>query len=32
MQNSSVMPILRERAGLQPGGLAFRYTDYELDA
>jgi fatty acid CoA ligase FadD21 len=32
MQNSSVMSILCERAGLQPDDLAFRYTDYELDA
>jgi fatty acid CoA ligase FadD21 len=32
MQNSSVMSILCERAGLQPDDLEFRYTDYELDA
>ena len=29
MQNSSVVSLLRERAGLQPDDLAFRYTDYE---
>jgi hypothetical protein len=32
MQNSSVISLLRERAGLQAGGLAFRHTDYDLDA
>jgi fatty acid CoA ligase FadD21 len=32
MQNSSVICLLRERAGLQPDDLAFRYTGYELDA
>jgi fatty acid CoA ligase FadD21 len=32
MQNSSVISLLRERAGLQPDNLAFRYTDYEPDA
>ncbi|BBX62930.1 putative fatty-acid--CoA ligase fadD21 [Mycobacterium saskatchewanense] len=31
MQNSSVVSLLRERAGLQPDELAFRYTDYEQD-
>ncbi len=31
MQNSSVVSLLRERAGLQPDDLAFRYTDYEQD-
>ncbi|MEE6175790.1 fatty-acid--AMP ligase FAAL21/FadD21 [Mycobacterium sp. 050134] len=31
MQNSSVVSLLRERAGLQPDELAFRYTDYERD-
>jgi fatty acid CoA ligase FadD21 len=29
MQNSSVVSLLRERAGLQPDDVAFRYTDYE---
>ena len=29
MQNSSVVSLLRERAGLQPDAIAFRYTDYE---
>jgi len=32
MQNSSVISLLRERASLQPDGLAFRNTDYEQDA
>ena len=31
MQNSFVVDLLRERAGLQPDDLAFRYTDYEQD-
>ena len=31
MQSSSVVSLLRERAGLQPDDLAFRYTDYEHD-
>ncbi|GFG64900.1 putative fatty-acid--CoA ligase fadD21 [Mycobacterium kubicae] len=31
MQNSSVLSILRERAGLQPDDIAFRFTDYEQD-
>lgn len=31
MQSSSVVGLLRERAGLQPDDLAFRYTDYEQD-
>jgi fatty acid CoA ligase FadD21 len=31
MQNSSVISRLRERGGLQPDDLAFRYTDYEQD-
>lgn len=31
MQHSSVVSLLRERAGLQPDDLAFRYTDYEQD-
>lgn len=31
MQGSSVVGLLRERAGLQPDDLAFRYTDYETD-
>ncbi len=31
MQTSSVVSLLRERAGLQPDDLAFRYTDYEQD-
>ena len=31
MQNSSIVSLLRERAGLQPDDLAFRYTDYERD-
>jgi fatty acid CoA ligase FadD21 len=31
MQNSSVVSLLRERAGLQPDDIAFRYTDYEQD-
>ncbi|HWT50065.1 MAG TPA: fatty-acid--AMP ligase FAAL21/FadD21 [Mycobacterium sp.] len=31
MQNSSVVSLLRERAGLQPDDLACRYTDYEQD-
>jgi fatty acid CoA ligase FadD21 len=31
MQNSFVVDLLRERAGLRPDDLAFRYTHYELD-
>lgn len=31
MQHSSVVSLLRERAGLQPDDLAFRYTDYAQD-
>lgn len=31
MQHSSVVSLLRERAGLQPDDVAFRYTDYEHD-
>ncbi|MCA2321724.1 AMP-binding protein [Mycobacterium intracellulare] len=31
MQHTSVVSLLRERAGLQPDDLAFRYTDYEQD-
>lgn len=31
MQNASVVSLLRERAGLQPDDVAFRYTDYEQD-
>ncbi|OBI34797.1 fatty-acid--AMP ligase FAAL21/FadD21 [Mycobacterium colombiense] len=31
MQGSSVVSLLRERAGLQPDDVAFRYTDYEQD-
>ncbi|MGO8768732.1 MAG: fatty-acid--AMP ligase FAAL21/FadD21 [Mycobacterium sp.] len=31
MQTSSVVSLLRERAGLQPDDLAFCYTDYEHD-
>ena len=31
MQNSSVVSLLRERAGLQPDDLAFTYTDYDQD-
>jgi fatty acid CoA ligase FadD21 len=31
MQNASVVSLLRERAGLQPDDVAFRYTDYEHD-
>lgn len=31
MQSLSVVALLRERAGLQPDDLAFRYTDYEQD-
>lgn len=31
MQHTSVVSLLRERAGLQPDDLAFRYTDYEKD-
>jgi fatty acid CoA ligase FadD21 len=31
MQTSSVVSVLRERAGLQPDDLAFCYTDYEQD-
>lgn len=31
MQHSSVVSLLRERAGLQPDDVAFRYTDYEQD-
>jgi fatty acid CoA ligase FadD21 len=32
MQNSSIIFLLCERAGLRPDDLAFRYTDYEQDA
>lgn len=31
MRSSSVVSLLRERAGLQPDDVAFRYTDYEQD-
>lgn len=31
MQHTSVVSLLRERAGLQPDDLAFRYADYEQD-
>lgn len=31
MQTSSVVSLRRERAGLQPDDLAFRYTDCEQD-
>ncbi|APA74956.1 fatty-acid--AMP ligase FAAL21/FadD21 [Mycobacterium avium] len=31
MHGSSVVSLLRERAGLQPDDVAFRYTDYEQD-
>lgn len=31
MQHTSVVSLLRERAGLQPDDLTFRYTDYEQD-
>ena len=31
MQYSSVLSLLRERAGVQPHDLAFTYTDYEQD-
>lgn len=31
MSNSSVVALVRERAGLQPDDVAFRYTDYEQD-
>ncbi len=31
MHSSSVVTLLRERAGLQPDDLAFRYTDHEQD-
>lgn len=31
MPNASVVSLLRERAGLQPDDVAFRYTDYEQD-
>jgi fatty acid CoA ligase FadD21 len=31
MQNSSVVSLLRERAGLQPDDAAFAFTDYEQD-
>jgi fatty acid CoA ligase FadD21 len=31
MQNSSVVSLLRERAGLQPHDVAFRHIDYEQD-
>lgn len=31
MHSSSVVSLLRERAGLQPDDVAFRYTDYEQD-
>ena len=31
MQNSSVVSLLRTRAGLQPDDVALRYADYEND-
>ncbi len=31
MQESSVLSLLRERAGLQPDDVAFAFTDYEQD-
>ena len=31
MPNASVVALLRERAGLQPDDVAFRYSDYEHD-
>jgi fatty acid CoA ligase FadD21 len=31
MQNTSVLSLLRERAGLQPDDMAFSFTDYEQD-
>ncbi|KKC03095.1 fatty-acid--AMP ligase FAAL21/FadD21 [Mycobacterium nebraskense] len=31
MPSASVVSLLRERAGLQPDDVAFRYTDYEQD-
>ena len=31
MPNASVVSLLRERAGLQPDDVAFRYTDYDHD-
>src|ERR1700756_255777 len=31
MQDWSVLSLLRERAGLQPDDLAFRFTDYDQD-
>ncbi|AKN16443.1 fatty-acid--AMP ligase FAAL21/FadD21 [Mycobacterium haemophilum] len=31
MHNSSVLSLLRERAGLQPDDVAFSFTDYEQD-
>ena len=31
MQDSSILSLLRERAGLQPDDLAYTYTDYEQD-
>jgi fatty acid CoA ligase FadD21 len=31
MQTSSVVSVLRERAGLQPDDVAFRFVDYEQD-
>ncbi|GAA4540820.1 fatty-acid--AMP ligase FAAL21/FadD21 [Mycobacterium paraffinicum] len=31
MSSASVVSLLRERAGLQPDDVAFRYTDYEQD-
>lgn len=31
MQNASVVSLLRERAGLQPDEIVFRYTDYDHD-
>ncbi|OBF07068.1 fatty-acid--AMP ligase FAAL21/FadD21 [Mycobacterium sp. 852002-10029_SCH5224772] len=31
MHHSSVVSVLRERAGLQPDDVALRYTDYEQD-
>ena len=31
MQESSVLSLLRERAGLQPDDVAFAFTDYEQE-
>ncbi|MBO0678423.1 AMP-binding protein [Mycolicibacterium sp. S2-37] len=31
MAQQSVLSLLRERAGLQPGDVAYTYTDYDLD-